>query len=153
VDIFLDCIAPLAPKLGPVLFQLPPHWHRNLQRLADFIERLPPGRRYTFEFRDHSWHRRGVYDLLREHNMAFCTYDLDGFLSPVITTADFVYVRLHGPDAAYSGRYRGNALRGWARRAREATRDGKDVYIFFDNDEAGYAVQNALTLQAMVEET
>ncbi|HKJ23000.1 MAG TPA: DUF72 domain-containing protein [Gammaproteobacteria bacterium] len=151
VGTFLDSIGPLAPKLGPVLFQLPPHWRCNLQRLADFVERLPGDRRYTFEFRDHSWHCRGVYDLLRAYDMAFCVYDLDGFLSPVITAGDFVYIRLHGPGGAYSGKYHGNTLRSWARKAGEWAREGKDVYIFFDNDEAGYAVHNALSLQGMVE--
>lgn len=146
---FLDTVEPLGTKLGPILFQLPPRWHCNPQRLADFVALLPRGRRYTFEFRDHSWHCREVYDLLRAHSLAFCIYELDGFRSPSVITGNFVYVRLHGPGSAYSGNYHPNTLRSWSRRAREMRQQGRDVYLFFDNDQAGYAVHNALTLQRL----
>lgn len=146
VDLFLRSIAPLKPKLGPILFQLPPRWRCNRERLAAFLEMLPKGRRFTFEFRDHSWHCREVYDLLAQYNAAFCFYDLDGFLSPLEITADFAYIRLHGPGAAYEGKYHGNALRGWQRRIDAMRASGHDVYVFFDNDQAGYAAQNAVRL-------
>lgn len=143
---FLRSIEPLKPKLGPILFQLPPRWHCNGERLAAFLEMLPKGQRFTFEFRDHSWHCPKVYDLLAQHNAAFCTYDLDGFLSPLEITADFAYIRLHGPGGAYQGSYHGNTLHGWRRRINGMRDGGRDVYVFFDNDEAGYAAQNAATL-------
>lgn len=153
LETFLEAIQPLGNKTGPILFQLPPRWHCNVQRLRDFIALLPKGYRCTFEFRDHSWHQQAVYDVLREHNMAFCTYDLAGFQSPLITTADFAYIRLHGPSSeAYCGKYHPNTLRAWSRRIGEMRQQGLDVYLFFDNDQVGYAVQNALMLQKIIDE-
>lgn len=147
---FLDALKPLRARPGPILFQLPPHWHCNPQRLADFIALLPGDRRFAFEFRDRSWHCRDVYDVLRAHNAAFCIYDLDGFVTPLEVTAAFVYIRLHGPGGAYQGRYHGNSLRAWRRRIDAMARGGRDVYVYFDNDQAGYAVQNALALRKLI---
>jgi uncharacterized protein YecE (DUF72 family) len=151
VEEFLRTIQPLQRKLGPILFQLPPRWHCNPQRLADFMTVLPRGYRYAFEFRDHSWHCREVYDLLNAHGAAFCIYDLEGFLSPLVGTGGFDYIRLHGPEGAYCGKYHGNALRGWQCKAQAMAARNRDVYIFFDNDEAGYAVENAVTLRGLIE--
>jgi len=149
---FLDRAAILGPRCGPLLFQLPPRWHCNVQRLGRFLAALPEGRRCAFEFRDHSWHDEAVYALLREHNAAFCLYHLDGFLSPVEITADFVYLRLHGPGGPYQGSYHGRTLRRWAGDIRTWRRRGLDVYCFFDNDEAGYAARNARRLCQLVAE-
>jgi uncharacterized protein YecE (DUF72 family) len=77
-------------------------------------------------------------------------YELAGHLSPELITADFVYVRLHGPGKKYEGSYHGNSLHKWTRRCKEWTDDGKDVYIYFDNDQAGYAAFNAKDLKEMV---
>src|SRR5215831_13975665 len=73
----------LKEKLGPILFQLPPHWKCNPDRLSTFLDALPEKHQYTFELRDPSWHTQDVYDLLKEHNAAFCVYQLGGFESPV----------------------------------------------------------------------
>jgi len=151
LDAFLLAIQPLNNKLGPILFQLPPRWHCNPQRLADFMAALPKEYRYAFEFRDHSWHCREVYDLLDAYGAAFCIYDLEGFRAPHASTGRFDYIRLHGPDGAYCGKYHGNALRGWQRKSTAMAARGRDVYIFFDNDEAGYAVQNAAALRRLME--
>ena len=148
-NLFLDSIRGFGPKLGPILFQLPPRWNVDVERLARFLEVFPGGLRYTFELRDETWFRRDVYELLRRHGAAFCIWELAGRHSPVIDTAPFVYVRLHGPGGAYQGRYDGRTLRGWARRV-EAWRDaGRDVYVYFDNDEKGYAAGDAARLQSM----
>ncbi|NBC12429.1 MAG: DUF72 domain-containing protein [Gammaproteobacteria bacterium] len=147
---FLERMAALGRQLGPMLFQLPPRWHQNTERLANFLEtlgRLEPGRRWVFELRDHSWLTRATCELLTQHNAAFCIYELDGFVTEPTVTADFVYIRLHGPDAAYQGRYDGAALDAWAERIRDWLRRDLDVYCYFDNDEAAYAVQNALALE------
>ncbi|MDJ0872578.1 MAG: DUF72 domain-containing protein [Gammaproteobacteria bacterium] len=154
LDQFLERLELFGPRLGPVLFQLPPHWHANPQRLGEFLELLPIGRRYVFEFRDHSWHTDDVYDLLADHNAAFCIYDLETFTSPLKTTADFVYVRLHGPgEQAYTGSYGNATLRTWTGRAKRwASREKRDVYVFLDNDERGYAVKNALRMRSQLGE-
>jgi uncharacterized protein YecE (DUF72 family) len=138
----------LEGKLGPLLFQLPPRWHLNLERLRAFLQSLPRGLQYAFEFRDPTWHCREVADVLAEFNAAFCIYDLGGFTSPRWVTADFVYLRLHGPAAPYCGCYGETSLQAWATwlRGQKLAR----AYVYFDNDEATYAVENARQLQAML---
>jgi uncharacterized protein YecE (DUF72 family) len=147
---FLPRLDALGSKLGPILFQLPPHWRCDLDRLAAFLGALPPGRRYAFELRDPSWHTPAVYALLARHHVASCIYDLGGIQSPLELTADFAYVRLHGPAAAYQGSYDRPALEGWARRLREWAAHLVQIHVYFDNDEAGYAPRNALELRALV---
>ena len=147
---FLDRIAVLGAKLGPILFQLPPHWHCDLARLEQFVDALPREFRYGFEFRDHSWLNPAVYTLLSERGLALCIYDLDGQISPRELTADLVYVRLHGPAGPYQGSYDSAALAGWTTAFSAWARGGKEVFCYFDNDQAGYAALNAWQLQALV---
>lgn len=149
---FTSRLAALGPRCGPLLFQLPPRWHCNLERLAGFLHRLPQAHRCAFEFRDPSWHNEAVYALLRDHNAAFCAYHLDGFLSPLAPTADFVYVRLHGPGGPYQGSYHTRTLRRWAGHIHSWRRQHREVYLFFDNDEAGYAARNAQRLRQLLTE-
>jgi uncharacterized protein YecE (DUF72 family) len=148
---FLERIDVLGDTLGPILFQLPPNWYFNGERLEAFLETLPSGYRYTFELRDPDWINDEAYALLEAHNAAFCIYDFHGRQSPKMVTADFVYVRLHGPYEAYRGKYDTETLSGWAGAVSTWLRQGKDVYCYFDNDEAGYAVQNALELQSYLQ--
>ena len=147
---FLGRVSVLKGKLGPILFQLPPKWRFNPERLRGFLAALPPGYRYAFEFRDSSWYRPGVYKALSEHGAAFCMYELAGHLSPKEVTADFIYIRLHGPGDAYQGQYETSVLAGWAGALSTWARQGKEIFCYFDNDEAGYAAQDALRLQEMI---
>jgi uncharacterized protein YecE (DUF72 family) len=142
----------LGEKLGPILFQLPPHWKCNLERLAGFLAALPKGQSYSLELRDPSWHIPNVYYLLGRHNVAFCIYELSGFQSPLQVTADFVYVRLHGPKGAYQGNYSAASLETWGRRLREWRSELKGAYVYFDNDQAGFATRNAMELKTMLDE-
>jgi uncharacterized protein YecE (DUF72 family) len=137
-------------KLGPILFQLPPHWNVNLERLKMFLEELPGGYKYAFEFRDESWWIDEVYDCLKEHNAAFCIYELEKTKSPREITADFTYIRLHGPGLKYEGKYDKKTLAGWCGAFEAWKERGKDIYMYFDNDQDGYAAQNAQELQDMV---
>ena len=139
----------LGPKLGPILFQLPPFWQRNTERLEHFLTALPSGHPYAFEFRNPDWHCEQVYRILERHNAAWCSYDLAGFQSPVLLTADFTYVRLHGPGGAYQGSYSEEALATWAEHIRKWRRRLRAVYVYFDNDMAGFAVNNALELKRL----
>ena len=132
-------------KLGPVLFQLPPRWRPNFPRLEAFLEALPQGQRFTFEFRDPRWHTPGVMGLLERYGSAFCCFDLGGSASPIQVTTDFAYIRLHGPDAPYRGSYGDACLADWAARIAAWQRDGLDV-CYFDNDERAYAPRNARSL-------
>jgi uncharacterized protein YecE (DUF72 family) len=147
---FLEPVQVLGDKLGPILFQLPPRWSCNLPRLSAFLESLPRTHRYTFEFRDRSWHDAAVYRMLGRYNAAFCLYELDGFEAPYQLTADFVYVRLHGPGRKYQGDYSTKQLQDWAERITRWKRELEAVYVYFDNDQAGYAAKNAADLKRMV---
>src|SRR5687767_8662002 len=82
----------LGKKLGPILFQLPPRWKANPERLEAFIRTLPKRHRYAFELRDRSWLVEDVYQILRKHNAAYCIYEIAGFRSPTVITADFTYI-------------------------------------------------------------
>jgi uncharacterized protein YecE (DUF72 family) len=147
---FLPLAERLAPKLGPILFQLPPHWSCNLDRLRLFLEALPTTHDYAFELRDPSWLVPAVYQLLSRHNAALCIYHLAGFQSPLELTADFTYLRLHGPEGKYAGDYTPATLRAWARRIATWRRSLRHVFVYFDNDQRGFAAKNALMLKSLM---
>jgi len=147
---FFRAVEVLKDKLGPILFQLPPNWGFNPDRLYDFLEALPSGRRYAFEFRDPSWFDQRALDALTEIGASFCMYELAGTVSPKEITTDFVYIRLHGPGGAYKGRYGRKGLAGWAGALHTWADQGREVFCYFDNDEAGFAPLDALDLQAML---
>ena len=149
---FLPRAEALGKKLGPILFQLPPKWGINLERLSEFLDALPKYHRYTFEFRELSWLTDSVYELLRKHNAAFCIYELAGFHSPIDITADWAYVRLHGPGGKYQGSYSDKVLQQWAERIADWSTKLLSIYVYFDNDQAAYAAFNALTLKKKVME-
>ena len=140
----------LGERLGPILFQLPPRWHFNGERLRNFLVALPRDYRYALELRDPSWLNQEACGLLREYGAAFCIYELAGRVSPREVTADFVYIRLHGPGGAYQGRYDLQTLAGWTEDISAWAAQGMAVFCYFDNDEAGYAALNALELQEML---
>jgi uncharacterized protein YecE (DUF72 family) len=150
VNTFLECMAILAHNLGPILFQLPPNWRANPGRLEAFLKILPQDRRYTFEFRDPSWFVDSVYELLEQYNAAFCIYQLAGRISPKTITTDFIYVRLHGPGEAYQGCYSIQELSSWAGAFSIWSGQEKEIFCYFDNDQAGYAVRNAAELGEML---
>jgi uncharacterized protein YecE (DUF72 family) len=153
LDRYFDHLAPLRKKLGPIVFQLPPFWECNLDRLAYFLQALPRRSRYAFEFRNPTWHTAPVYRLLEKFNAAFCAWDLAGCQSPVEITADWAYIRLHGPGPGkYQGSYSPAALKKWARRIDEWSPRLKAVFIYFDNDMDGFAVRNALALKRLLKD-
>jgi len=148
---FLPVVDGLGPKLGPIVFQLPPRWHLDVERLRRFLGALPRGRRFALELRDPTWHTEAVLELLRRHGVAFCAFDIAGVQSPTWVTADFVYVRLHGPARqAYSGSYSKAQLRTWAERVRRWRQQVDAVYVYFDNDDRAFAVENARRLRDLV---
>lgn len=147
---FFDAVAPLGSALEVVLFQLPPKWRCNPDRLCAFLEVLPAGYRYAFEFRDPSWYTDEVSGLLRAHNAAFCVYHLGDHRSPSTVTADFVYVRLHGAAGRYRGSYSNEELASWAGAVTSWARSGRDVYLYFDNDQEAAAPRDATRLIDMV---
>jgi len=148
---FYACIEPLvgSPKLGPVLWQLPENFHRDDERLAGALERLPPGR-HCFEFRHESWFRPDVYGLLREHGAALVVGDTPArpFQAHELT-ADWAFVRFHQGRRGRRGNYSDRELAGWAERL-AAWRTRADVYAYFNNDWEGFAVRNALSMRDLL---
>jgi uncharacterized protein YecE (DUF72 family) len=147
---FLGAVEVLEPKLGPILFQLPPHWELNVDRLAEFLTILPRYLRCCFEFRNQTWNTEPVYDLLAKYNVGYCIFDLAGYLSPLQVTADFAYIRLHGPGGKYQGSYSEGALAEWAQKITEWNKGLAAVYVYFDNDDSGYAPRDALLLKDLL---
>lgn len=135
-------------KLGPILFQLPSRWTFQKGRLDSFLERLTPTYQYTFEFRDTSWLCQETYDLLAEHKCSLCFYDYQDYQSPEEITADFIYIRLHGPyEEPYTGSYSAQKLIHYAKKINTWANQGKTVYCYFNNDQAGYALRDAQRLR------
>lgn len=146
LKIFLDGVKLLKEKLGIILFQLPPNFKFDSERLNTFLNILPSQYNYTFEFRDKSWWNDETYSLLKKKNCAFCIFELDYTLSPPIITADFIYIRLHGHKKRYGGDYSPELLNQWAEFFTEQINLCKTIYCYFDNDENAYAVKNAVEL-------
>jgi uncharacterized protein YecE (DUF72 family) len=137
-------------KLGVVLFQLPPQFRKNRERLASFLRMLPRRHRYAFEFRHPSWYEDDVLDVLREHDVALCLSDHHDAPSPWIVTARHVYVRGHGPDGRYRNNYPDATLRVWARSIAQWRRQRREVCVYFDNDQKSAAPQDARRLIRLV---
>jgi len=120
-------------------------------RLENLLAILPRDVRYAFEFRELSWISEEVLQVLRRFHAAFCIYELAGYHSPLHLTADYTYVRLHGPAAGkYQGSCSDERLQNWASQINVWSRELKAIYIYFDNDQAGYAAGNALALKRML---
>lgn len=147
---FIQHATRLQEKLGPILFQLPPKWHYNEERFSAFVAMLPPDYRYTFEFRDTTWLNEAALGILKKHNMALCIYELGYYSSPIEVTADFVYIRLHGPAEKYQGNYSDKTLSEWADRCKKWQEKSLDVFVYFDNDQKGYAAINAKKLKSLI---
>jgi uncharacterized protein YecE (DUF72 family) len=111
---------------------------------------LSSKRRYSFEFRDPSWYTPSILKMLAERNISLCLSDHHDAPAPWKRTADFVYVRGHGPGGRYRGHYADRTLAEWARRIRSWKKQGKDVYVYFDNDQKSAAPADALKLRQML---
>jgi uncharacterized protein YecE (DUF72 family) len=140
----------LQPALGPILYQLPPRFRLNLDRLERFLNLIPKDVTNVFEFRDPSWYVDAVIAALDRHGAGFCAHDMVGLESPRVATGQAAYVRLHGGEGKYWGRYADDRLLDWADWSREQVRQGRDVWIYFNNDIDAHAIDDALTLKAMV---
>jgi uncharacterized protein YecE (DUF72 family) len=141
----------LGDKGGPVLFQLPPQFHVNRDRLASFLELLSNKRRYSFEFRHPSWYVPQIFRLLSERNISLCISDHHDAPAPWKRTADFVYIRGHGPGGRYKGHYSPQMLAAWARRIRSWKKQRCDIYVYFDNDQKSAAPTDALKLRLLLD--
>ncbi len=150
LELMEDRMSLLGDKSGPVLFQLPPNFQADASRLAMFLALLSSKRRYSFEFRHPSWYSPPIMRLLSNHNISLCISDHHDAPAPWRRTADFVYLRGHGPGGRYKGHYPDSALAAWAKRIKSWKKQGCDVFVFFDNDQKGAAPFDALKLQQML---
>lgn len=142
----------LHDRLGVLLFQLPPGFRADLPLLEDFLRLLPEPGRCAFELRHRSWHERDVRALLERHGAAWVVHDYGRRGSPLWTSTDWVYLRLHGPSGRYRGAYPAETLLAWAQQALHWLREGRRVWVFFNNDERGHAVRNAVALREALAE-
>jgi uncharacterized protein YecE (DUF72 family) len=152
VDRIAGCWHELGDRRGVVLVQLAPAHARDDARLEYFLARKPPWLRVAVEFRHPSWHDEAVFQILEQHQAAYCVMSGANLPCVLRATAPFVYLRLHGPHPAqlYGGGYSEADLRWWAGRISEWDTSGREVYAYFNNDGDGQAVRNAETLRAVL---
>lgn len=149
---FFDTCRPLGRSRGPLLAQLPPSLRRDDALLEDFLKAVKHAgirrswKGLAIEFRNPEWICPEVYRLLNEHGAAAVLADMPRCPVTKPNDAPFVYVRRHGPGGRYRGRYSRRHIGEDARRIRDWLAAGQDVYVYFNNDVEGYAVDNAREL-------
>jgi uncharacterized protein YecE (DUF72 family) len=149
---FYERIEPLArsPKMGPVLWQLPPTFKRDDERLAGALKALPRGR-HCFEFREPSWYVDEVYDLLRRHGVGLVIPDSPKYpFRQIELTTDWTFVRFHSGTRGRRGNYSDREIAEWAERIGAWREDGIDVYAYYNNDWEAFAVKNGLKLKELL---
>jgi uncharacterized protein YecE (DUF72 family) len=156
LPLLLDRIAPLfdADKLGPLLWQLPPTFRRDDDRLAEALAALPRDLRHAVEFRHESWFAARPLALLAEHGVALVVADRPGApgFKRSEPTADFSFVRFHHGSRGLRGNYSQAELDDWASTLRRWAADG-EVYAYFNNDWEGFAPRNAAKLRGLLPES
>jgi uncharacterized protein YecE (DUF72 family) len=140
----------LRPALGPILYQLPPRFRINLDRLESFLALLPEDTTNVFEFREPSWHTDATFALLERYGASLCVHDMPGSKSPAVAVGPIAYLRFHGGTGKYIGRYPDAALRDWTDWICDWAREGRAVWAYFNNDPQAHAIHDAQTLRAMV---
>ncbi|MFL6845861.1 MAG: DUF72 domain-containing protein [Allosphingosinicella sp.] len=150
VEVFLGRARNLGEAIGPILYQLPPRWSFDRERIETFIDLLPRDLDHVFEFREKSWMTKEVQDLLDSRGVSFCGHDMPGLATPRWAAGPIAYVRFHGASGKYVGRYTDEALLGWTDWIVDQARSGRDVWCYFNNDIHGHAIHDAQTLKAMV---
>ena len=146
-DQFIALARPLGPALGPLLYQLPPSLHKNLERLDAFLSRLPTDLEHVVEFRHRSWYDEDVLALLDRHGAGFVTHDLVGLKSPRWASGRTAYVRLHGTGGKYRGRYSDEQMDDWAEWLNNQRELGRSAWAYFNNDIGGDAIEDARNLK------
>src|SRR5205085_57040 len=140
----------LGDRLGVILYQLPPHFRINLERLADFLALAPKDVTNVFEFRDPSWYADETFALLEKHGASFCVHDMKGSETERIAVGPAADIRLHGAGGKYWGRYSDDALLSWTDWLVRQAKSGRRIWCYFNNDIHAHAIHDAQTLKAMV---
>jgi uncharacterized protein YecE (DUF72 family) len=156
---FFENARELGSRLGPVLYQLPPNWPLNLERLELFLQTLSKVEAdlkvgpydHVLEFREPSWYDDRVFALLDQHRVALCLHDMEGSATGRIAVGPFVYVRYHFGDRKYGGTYDDQRLDAWSRWLSGQASAGRDVYAYFNNDTGGHAPRDAIRLRGRIQ--
>jgi uncharacterized protein YecE (DUF72 family) len=146
----MNAVRHLGDRLGPMLYQLPPSLKINLERLESFLKILPPSINSAFEFREKSWYVPETYALLDRYGASFCVHDMPGSRSERIAVGPIAYVRFHGGEGKYWGRYSDEGLLSWTDWLIDQAQNGRTCWCYFNNDIHGHAIEDARTLKAMV---
>ena len=149
---------PLGLAIGALLYQLPPRWFPDAERLETFLAALPKrssGSRHrlhhVIEMRDPRGYEPWIIDLLTRYQVTLCVHDMPDAESPLITIGPIVYVRFHGYGAKYGGSYPDEVLEEWAEWLRRGVATGRDAFVYFNNDINGYAVHDAERFRILVD--
>jgi uncharacterized protein YecE (DUF72 family) len=140
----------LGDRLGPMLYQLPPSLKINLERLEQFLQLVPKDVANVFEFREKSWYVPETFELLDRYGASFCVHDMTGSASDRVAVGPIAYVRFHGGEGKYWGRYSDEGLLSWGDWMVEQARGGRTVWVYFNNDIDAHAIHDAQTLKAML---
>jgi uncharacterized protein YecE (DUF72 family) len=146
----MGAVRHLGDRLGPMLYQLPPNMSLNLERLEGFLQIAAKDVTNVFEFRHTSWYVQATYDLLDRYGASFCVHDMPGLVSPRVAVGPIAYVRFHGGEGKYWGRYSDERLLDWTDWLLEGARQGRTCWAYFNNDIHGHAIEDARTLKSMV---
>ena len=155
---FLENISGLGKKLGPILFQFPPFWGISIERLKELFEYLKkqkiiPNIQTAFEFRDKTWLDNETTELLKENNASLSLADgTELEVSDPIPTG-FIYMKRHGAKSMSDFCYNDEALKSDSEKIRKWLAEGRNVYVYFNNDVKGFAVKNAKTLLELVSDS
>ena len=148
---FMQRARGLGPKLGPVLIQLPPRFHQNVELLAATLRLFPSSVRLSVEFRDETWFTAETRALLEQHGAALCLADTPRRKQPMWRTASWGFVRFHEGQGPHAPGYERDVLRRWVQRIGETWTRESDVYVYFNNDAAGYAIRDAIAFAELAE--
>ncbi|HEY0010464.1 MAG TPA: DUF72 domain-containing protein [Candidatus Paceibacterota bacterium] len=157
IDYILTTTQILGPKLGAIVVQLPPSFKQDLARVDTFLAHFTEAARskahppdIAIEFRAKDWFNDDTFALLRKHNVALVAAQSSRYPEARELTADFSYLRLHGPKELFASPYSTSELKDWASFIRKAGKGGKRVYVYFNNDIGGHALRNAEELQGLL---
>jgi uncharacterized protein YecE (DUF72 family) len=140
---FLETARQLGKKLGPILFQLPPNFKKDLALLGDLLTQFPADLRCAWEFRHASWFGEDVYDVLRTGNAALCVADTEEGTTPLEATADFGYVRLRDEG------YKKKDLEDWVKKVLTLGQRWTDAFVFFKHEGKGEGPKLAAKFAAL----
>jgi uncharacterized protein YecE (DUF72 family) len=153
VKLFLKNSSRLGKKLGPILFQLPPRMKVDLDRLEGLRRALSRRKelKVAIEFRDETWLKQEVYAAVERAGWTVCLADWRDLPRDIPVVGPFCYIRRHGTTAQYASLYSDEQVAADAEFATDVARDGRDVYVYYNNDAHAYALKNAFKLIELID--